>query len=406
MPPAHLRRPDRPLLLTIPGLHGVLQFRNAGPVAAALAKVLNGWVPRPWTGPARAPAIATVTCGPAGFDVRSAFLDRPIRGLPLASAVNALCADLLEAWTAAHPDHVCLHAGGAVFGGSAVAFLGEARAGKSTLMARLTAEPAVPVLADDVLPVSPRGEALGLGVPPRLRLPLPAGASAAFRAHIAASAGPGDDLYAYLDAATAAPHGTRAPLDAVVILRRTPGAAARLHELGDAEALHQLATRRITAGPGEDGRLDRVAAIADRVRMLRLVYSDLEDAVALVTAAFGPGAAGIEPGPPLPAPEAPPAAAAPLPDPAQRWRRSPVAAVRRHGGRSCLWSAAAGKVVQLNLTARAVWELLDAPASQDELADGLSALFPEAGRARIAADLGPLLAGFAAAGLIAPADPG
>ncbi|MCC6305874.1 MAG: PqqD family peptide modification chaperone [Rhodobacteraceae bacterium] len=406
MPP--LPRPGarrQVIRMGLPGLAGVVEFADARPVAAALRGILNGWpLALSRRGPA-APAIATVTGRAAGFHVRSPFLERALRNLPLASAVNAVAADLLEAWCVAHPDHVCLHAGGAILGGRAVAFLGGPRAGKSTLLARLTLATGVRVLADDVLPVSPTGAAMGLGLPPRLRLPLPGAASPAFRAHVAAVAGPGDGRYAYLAAATVAPHGTRAPLAAVVLLDRRPGAGAALHELAEAEALHELAARRILPAPAEAGRLDRIAAVAGRVRPLRLVYDDLEAAAALVVGAFGAAGGEVAIGPPLPVAAAAVAAADALvpPDPGRRWRRGGAVAIRRRGGEAFLWSAEAGGLVGLNHTARAVWDLLARPATGAGIARVLADAFPDADGARIAADVGALLASFAAAGLIGPA---
>ncbi|MCC5967691.1 MAG: hypothetical protein JJU24_16315 [Natronohydrobacter sp.] len=61
----------------------------------------------------------------------------------------------------------------------------------------MTQEPDVEVFCDDVPPMPSNGIAIGLGIAPRLRLPLPDTVSPAFKAHVARHTGPRDNRYAY-----------------------------------------------------------------------------------------------------------------------------------------------------------------------------------------------------------------
>ena len=110
---------------------------------------------------------------PSTFDIESVYLDEPLLGLPTASALCALMADVLEAHIEESQNPIALHAGAVAMGNRLIAITGPKRAGKSTLIARLCAEPDLQIFCDDVLPISPQGEGVALGVAPRLRLPLP-----------------------------------------------------------------------------------------------------------------------------------------------------------------------------------------------------------------------------------------
>jgi len=120
-------------------------------VAEGLATVLHGWRPVPATGR----AATRVSAAPDGYDVASDYLDTPMTGLPVASAVCAVIADLVQSWADERAGMLALHAGAVRTGAGLVALTGPARAGKSTLTARLGLEPDGQVFCDDVLPVAP-----------------------------------------------------------------------------------------------------------------------------------------------------------------------------------------------------------------------------------------------------------
>lgn len=349
---------------------------------------------------------------PGRYFVASPYLDQPMRGLTRAGAVCALVADLSQACVDAGAGRVGLHCGAFRAGDGLVAVTGAHRAGKSTLVARLTAEPAFEVFCDDVLPLSEAGDGIALGIAPRLRLPLPAAASGAFRGHVAAHLGPRDSRYGYLCPPTLAPHGARAPLRTVILLdRRDDPTPSALHALDPGEAFHHLLARNLGLFDTADGAVAALERLLSRLVCLRLVYSDLEDAVGLLRRLF---AKGPLPDPALPV--APPldtgglasaaepeAACAPV-DPDLRWMRAEGVAVRRIGRDAVLWRPGGASVWQLNVVAHAVWELLgEGPASAEDMAAVLAGIFVEQDPARLCADLAGLLAGLYHAALIRPA---
>jgi hypothetical protein len=379
---------------------------DAAEVMAGIDGALTGWgrTAGPASAADMADAVAQITREGAGYRATSAYLDEALTGLPAASAVCAVLADLSEAVFAPWPEAMALHAGGVEIGGRVIAFTGAARAGKSTLMARLTAEGDMRVYCDDVLPVLPGGVALALGMAPRLRIPLPAAASERFRAHVAAWRGISDDKYAYLPAPSVAAHGTRAPMGALVILERRARGPARLQAEDATEAAAHLLLRDMQEAGDAAAHLARVTALAEAVPCLRLVYADLEEAVATIRAAFGAagGLDGVRPAARRRAGMARRVAVVPV-DPGQPLRRDPMAAPRR--GRTGLWLVRRGGAgaFHLNPVAGAVWDLLAEPMTGDEIAAALAEVFPGVAPGRIAADVAGLLGGMRAAGLVAPA---
>jgi len=383
------------LALTYPGVLRPVILQDAGEVLAGLAATLHGWSPQ--IGIAGRQDFARALTGVAGrlgsYGVTSAYLDAPMHGLPAASAVCGVIADLAQAYIDERPGILALHCGAVMIGGQLVVLTGQTRAGKSTLMSRLTAEPEMTVFCDDVLPVLPGGMAYGLGVAPRLRLPLPERASEVFRSHVALSAGVADARYAYLNAGTVAPHGTRAPLAALIVLTRDAVSPARLHEMPVSEAVQHLMARNM-ADPGDpQAHLDRLNAVAQGLLCLRLVYSDLEDAVILLRAQFAGKGVDIAPSLP-PGQGVEPVGLVPV-DLAQVWRRDPMIGLRRVGEEVYLWHAAQRAFVHLNPVATAVWLLLEEPMRGNEVVAILQEAFVAVPPEVIAQDVAGLLAGLA-----------
>lgn len=382
---------------------------DAAKVVEGIGGAVKGW---PWV--ARCATVADlsdpltcITREGTAYVASSVYLDAPMTGLPAASAVCGVLADLSEAVFDQWPDAIALHAGAAEICGRVVAFTGPARAGKSTLMARLTAETDMTVYCDDVLPVMPGGEALALGLAPRLRLPLPIGASEQFRQHVAAFAGIADDKYAYLPAPTVASHGTRGVLGAMVILDRRAHGPAQFHAVEATETAAHLLARDMQEPADAAAHLARVTALAESVPCLRLVYADLEDAVTAIRAAFGTDewpAANLLVKPPVQRDRMARKPVVRPADPGLRMVRDPMAVLRR--GSTGLWLVRRGGVgaFHLNQVAGAVWELLAEPATGAEIAADLAEVFPDVNARRIAADVAMLLGGLLDAGLVMTTD--
>jgi hypothetical protein len=368
-----------------------------------LEDVLTGWPVdfRPLARPedARGEVISALHPATDGatFALASRYTDAPLYGLGLAGALCGLMADVLTAHAEANPGTFTLHCGAVRFGDGLAVLCGPRRAGKSTLVARLAGEPDLAVFCDDVLPLDPDGHGLALGLAPRLRLPLPPGASARFRDHVEAHLGPADDRYGYLCTPTVARHGTRAPISALVVLHRQESGAARLHHLDPGEAMQHLLARNFGDLRTPAHAFALAEATARGARCLTLAYADLEDAVSLLRRALlGEGA---EIAPPLPPAPATSAAATPA-DPDTVWTRADDAVIRRVGASAFLWRPADTTLWQMNPVAEMVWTALDIPGSSREVADTLADLFPGENPDRLLADTAALLAQLASHDLV------
>ncbi len=402
---------DRPVVLV-----------DAADLVPAVRSVTRGWAMTTTGLPPEAlpdTALSTLLGAGAGrYDHHSVHLLDPLTGLAPASAVCSLMADLAQEFFECRPGWLALHCGAVRSGDRLIAFAGQARAGKSTLAARLSAEPDLSVVCDDVLPVDPDGTAMALGVGPRLRLPLPPAASDRFRAHVDQTLALADRRYGYLHPDTLHPHGPAGRLGAVLLLDRAETGPASLHLVDAPEAVAHLLARNMAPGDLDD-QLARVTALAEGAACLRLVYSDLEDAVALIRAAFPPGQdwpainpdAPLPPVPPRPEPagSAAPALPAPSIDMAQGYRATPNVAARPVGDALFLCLPDDQDIVHLNATGAAIWHLLSdeesGPVSGETIADLLSEAFPRVPADEILQDVGAILADLAAARLIRPASP-
>lgn len=401
--------------LDYPGLSLAVVLDEASSLEPLLDRVIRGWSPRRRALSAREGRALTragqrrshLRLTPEGFEARSFYMEPAMSGLGGASAVCTVLADLAQDFFDSRPGMVALHCGAVRFGAGLVALTGPKRAGKSTLVARLTAEPDLQVFCDDVLPVLPDGRGVALGIAPRLRLPLPDRASPAFRDHVARWMGPKDERYGYVCAPNVAAHGATAPLSAFVLLDRRAGGPARLHRLAPDDAVHHLMAQNMADLGGAAGTFAMARRLAGALTCLRLVYADLDAAVALLRRAFG-GTGRLDPGlalgaemadPPPPPPEAAPVASGTV------WRRAGPVAVRGAGQSAFLWAPGSDTVWRLNLVGRAVWAMLAAPATAAELAEALAEVFPDEPRARLEADVARLIGGLAAAGFVAEAAP-
>lgn len=395
--------------LQYPGLDGTIVLENADAVLSALNALMTGWTPVVTNMPAdtrdadHTHHVSRISGDKTRYDLHSPWLAEPLAGLMAASAACGVVADISQAFCNQYRGCLGLHCGAVQINGHLVVLTGPARAGKSTLISRLTAEPDMTVFCDDILPVLEDGLAFGLGLAPRLRLPLPDSVSDAFRAHVDAFMGPADRRYGYLCGPNIAPHGTRAPVSAFIVLARGQDVPAQLHRMEPSEAVQHLVRQNISA-PGEGTEhFDQVTRMAQSVLCLKMVYSDLEDAVDLLRRAFDAKA--------LPAPGV--TVAAPLPaqidavvhPPAslsQAYRRSPQVAVRAVQDDLFLWHATEYSYFHLNIVARAIWTLLEDPITGADIAAVLSDVFADVPPAQINADVAALLGAFETEFLIQP----
>lgn len=339
-------------------------------------------------------------------------------GLTGVAAVCCAIVDIAQSWLEARPDHLCLHATAVEIGGRLVVFAGQGRAGKSTLAARFCAEDVV-VYCDDSLPIVLDAEPFGvaLGVPPRLRFPLPERASGGFRDFVGRHCAAFDNRYGYVQSPAVAAHGRRAPIGAVVLLDRRQDGPAGFQPVSRAETLQYLLLRNLRHDQPSLALAERMHELMDRTLNIRLFYADLEDAVSLVLKTFAR----------WPAPEAetlaspyPPGTPFDLPQRGRASRtgdgpsgiaadrmfvRSPGFSVRALDGELFLVDVEQQGILHLNPLAAGVWNLLAEPASRNDAAEALGYAFPDVDGARIEGDIDLLFGDLFAHGLIRDADP-
>ncbi len=393
-------------LLRFPGVDVQVALTNAEPVADALGTVLRGWVPEQTTSLDPDARQTSVIGTGDTYAARSSYLDETIAGLGVAGAACAVVADLAEDYFSTRPGCLALHCAAFRFNDRLIAMTGPSRAGKSPLAARVTMEPDMSLFCDDVLPLLPTGNAVGLGIAPRLRLPLPAACTDAFRAHVTTNKGPSDARYAYLCAPNVAAHGTNAPLSVLLILDRRNEASARLHHVAEDEALHFLLSQNMADLQTANAAFHRLSALLSGIICLRLVYADLEEALALVRHAFG-GVEAVNPDVPI-GPVLPKAATAALPVsdmPSDLiWSRQPDVTMQTKGDAAFLWLPGMQRIWHMNQLGLAVWTLLEIPGSAHDIAEVLTDHFPDQDKAGLIADVNALLQALARDGLIVTED--
>lgn len=406
VPARFFRSGDRAMLALLPqGLERPLIFspETAG-LAEMLTSVLVGWPMHAARETRQEPLLHVSADGDDILIARPAD-DTPFREPSAVSAVCSLVVEVVDALAAASPGLVCLHAAAAEFGGRLVLFPASHRAGKSTLMARLSAA-GRRIFADDILPFDLAArEAVSTGCLPRLRLPLPRKASRAFRNHVRLRTVLSDGYYAYLSAAreTQVRHGQRLPLGAVVLLERSDvPVRARLEPAPLDRALLEILIRNTRGDRNAPLLLSTFAAIVRDVPVQRLVYSDLDDAVRCLGAAFAkwPPARRKQPDS-LPAEDkshsaigSTPKSGTPL------YRREPSVTVERIDASGFLLDSRDGSIHMLDPLGFGVWTLLETPRDAASLADIVADAFPGTPRRKVAGDIDALLSALAGKGLV------
>lgn len=397
------RQTQEEFLLAAPGLARPILVSDAEEVAGNLAAITRGWAwERRRAGPDAA-EIAAIRVGRSGegYVVDSHWLDAPMLGLSAVGAACSIACDLGLAHLDGAADRLGLHAGAVEIGGRLVVLAGPRRAGKSTLVTRLGAE-GLRVYADDILPLGPDGTCgVALGVAPRLRLPLPRGASPAFSAHVAANVVALDDQYGYVMPPDLAPRGAASPIGVILLLDRRPRLRARLEAATRADALRLLILRNLVPDRDPAPLLARLEALVAGAEVFWLRHSDLEQAAALVRDTFAPGAPRPRLGPARRSrPAVPVRSLQSAQHSGSRFRCRPGITARAIEGEAFLCDPDERAILHLNPLGAAVWSLLGEGVSAAEAAAALSDAYPDVAPARIGRDVAALFADLQAAGLI------
>ena len=229
-------------------------------------------------------------------------------------------------------------------------------------------------------------------------------ASSAFRDHVARNLGPQDDSYGYVCAPTVAPHGTRAPLSVLLILDRRDTAPARLHAVAEDEALHFLLSQNMSDLQTAESAFARLTDLLAGITCLRLVYSDLDEAVTLMRHAFGdraPVAADVEIGAALTTASSDRLPRAKM-SPDICWSRCSDVVMQHRADSVFLWQPGKHMIWHMNTLGLAVWTLLEIPGSAREIAQLLAEQFPDTDDTVLISDVSALLLALSVDGLVEP----
>jgi hypothetical protein len=395
------------------GLDAPVAFDNCDQLLRLLPRIARRWPYRACRASAGKNPFLRIAPSGRGYLLRSPFTSRP---LIYPDPVNTMCAMLVElAWALlrSQPHLLCLHSAAVELDDRLVVLASSRRSGKSTLTACLAAA-GHRVFTDDFLPleVDESGWAQGLacGVSPRLRVPLPADINANHGAWIALYAGPTNQQYCYLELpdASQAPHGARRPIGAIVLLDRQEGARARLETISKTEALRSVIVQNFARAGRSNSILTTLDALIAGSGLYKLTYGNAADAVGTMVAAMtAEFAARPAPGTGVPLASSSQAplralfsAAQDYDDDAAYVQIDGVTEVALEGG-AFLADPNGVAVHQLNAMSVGIWRMLSKPVRQSEIAEVLTAAFPDQAPAQIGRDVHQLLRHLASAHLIA-----
>ena len=318
-------------------------------------------------------------------------------------AACSLIAEIAHAQARGSDAELCLHAAASVFAGRAVLFPASHKAGKSTLTAVMFAD-GIPVLGDDVVFLSGDcREAMGFGVLPRPRLPLPQGLKWRMKLQSAIEAENGRYGYIGGQAGTLLPNATRVPLGAVVALRRVENRKTQLMPLAKSATLKLLLAQNFVQSLPAPRLLRGLADVVARTPTYLLEYKDARSAVAALRSAFRRWDAAPGSGPPVAG------EAQELVDLAEGAAASQQAAALattgsveeyRVDGALFVADGRNGRVFQLNEIASAIWSALGSGLAEDAVIELLADAFPDVARETLRGDVERLAGALLRAGLL------
>ncbi len=207
--------------------------------------------------------------------------------------VDTVCdfiVDLIHAYLDNHENLLCLHCAAVELKDGIVLFPNTYRAGKSTLSVKM-ASLGCRVFSDDVIPYSPsEDKGVGLGILPRLRLPLPQLEDTDFCDFVTSHSGPSSKRYSYtqLDKDQLAPLGEVAAISGITLLERKEGiqkATIRRADKGD--VLKSVIERNFAQKVSAINTLDSLYSMVEKTDCFILCYSSLQQAADALFEQFG-----------------------------------------------------------------------------------------------------------------------
>jgi hypothetical protein len=271
-----------------------VDFVECREVADGFRSILAGWEMREIDIDPAVPAYVTFRRERGIYDWQAPWIkgrnhrvEEPSRDL-----MEAVCDfhyEFIDWFADRNPSHFCVHMAALEFDGKAILFPAIQKTGKSTLSLHC-AQSGKALLGDDVVAIDPATrDAVGLGLMPRMRLPLHPRFRDGFRDFLSARAGLADRRWQYVNLGEKEilPHGARLPIGGVVILDRRRDGGAKVGPVKGSLALKALIDRNFGA-LAEPGRIfDCFRDIVTTQRCRLLTYSDPAEAAALLIEEFG-----------------------------------------------------------------------------------------------------------------------
>lgn len=381
------------MLLEFENLSRPVLLKGMTDAPPAFDGVFRYWLWRPLSEHDAEPVIR-VTPKTNGFLLQAPWLEEPLNYTDEVNLACGLAVQVNHAMLAERPDLLCLHGAGIEIDGRLVVFPNTYRAGKS-LMTGCLAAAGARIFSDDILPVDRRsGQGMAIGVPPRLRLPVPDTAGVRSRRFIEENAGPANAQYLYLDLDEnrQARYGEQRPFAGFVLLARAEDAQARLEPASEGEVLKELFLRNFARPISAAESLDFLNSLLARAACYKLTYSVGDDGADLLMAKFrdreaverdvdlkANAVASMLPGP------------NPAPTSNSQIRRNPDIAERFVGDDLFLVAPSGESVYHLNPVGAGLWHLLDGSCSVDEAKSVLRQAFPDAAAPQIDRDVDSLV---------------
>jgi len=271
-----------------------VDFIDCREVADGFASILRGWDVKEVPHDACVPAYVTFQRQRGIYGWNTPWLQgrNPREDEPSLDLMEAVCDfhyEFIDWFADRNPEHFCVHMAAVEFGGKAVLFPAIHKTGKSTLALHCV-QAGFRLLGDDVVAVDGNtGEAVALGLLPRMRLPFHPSFRHCFVDFIDRHAGLSDTRWRYVSLVEPqiALYGERLPIGGVVILDRHEDAKASISTAPVSSALKALIDRNFGVLHDPGRIFDCFRAVVGNSDCRLLTYSDPEAAVALLGQTFG-----------------------------------------------------------------------------------------------------------------------